>query len=84
MATWGKEEGQNVGKGEDVIYGWPLLRLCAGRLFRGDDVSIETCAREQKSEDTYIRPYCVEVRRRVRRTRRPAAASCIKHQAAQL
>ena len=64
MATWGKEEGQNVGKREDVIYGRPLLRLCAGRLFRGDDVSIETCAREQKSEDTYIRPYCVEVRRR--------------------
>lgn len=24
-----------------------------------DDVSIETCAREQKSEDTYIRPHCV-------------------------
>ena len=23
-------------------------------------MSIETCAREQKSEDTYIRPYCVE------------------------
>ena len=64
--SYGKGGG-HVRNPDDGFFGWPLLRLCAGRLFRGDDVSIETCAREQKSEDTYIRPYCVEVRRRVRR-----------------